>query len=97
MSEIPIKSDKKQSEKTIKSRHYPKKNYKKVAGHAVTSKSKDQEVKKSYKVVIRNLPYNDFNEEKFRKCLEKFINSLNISPECVQFLHFMEGKLRYVK
>lgn len=46
------------------------------------------------KIAIRELPSNNFNEDNFKECLNKFLETLHIDPESIDFLHFIEGKLR---
>ncbi len=50
--------------------------------------------RKSYKVMIRKLPFASFTENNFKECLQNVLTILNIKKEDVDFLHFMEGKLR---
>ena len=77
-----------------------KKANKTKSGKSASSRKKDKQktevTKKSYKVVIRRLPTKDFSIDTFRSCLDRVLAILQIPPDTVEILHFMEGKLRYV-
>jgi hypothetical protein len=80
------------AEKKGKPRSAPKRSYQK----AVSKNKKPTEVdsKKVYKIAIRELPSNNFNEDNFKECLNAFMEALHIPSDSIDFLHFMEGKLR---
>lgn len=63
------------------------------------SKKKDKEAKKEeikvYKIEIRKLPTNNFNEDNFKGCLSTALSLLAIKEEDVSVLHFMTGKIRF--
>lgn len=85
------KPDKKGPEKKGKPKSAPKRNYQKAVNK---NKPVNADSKKVYKIAIRELPSNGFTEDNFKECLKCFIEALQISPDSIDHLHFMEGKLR---
>lgn len=49
--------------------------------------------KKSYKLVFRKLPFQDFTLENFQKCISSVCDKLGCNPELLQIDHFIQGKL----
>jgi hypothetical protein len=84
--------EKKVLEKKGKPKAVPKRNYQKAVNK---NKPTEVETKKVYKIAIRELPSNNFNVVNFKDCLNTFIEALGLLPESIEFLHFMQGKLRY--
>ena len=87
----PISMDNKDGTKPKKSKSRTSK--------SVPSKRKERAKKeipkKSYKLTIRKLPTQEYNLETFQTCLDRVVGLLDIKPEHVDVLHFMEGKLRF--
>lgn len=78
-------SEKRSSEKTGKPKSVVKSNSKRTHQKAaIKSKPRDADAnKKVYKIAIRELPSNNFNEDNFKECLKTFIEGRYFLP-CVQ-------------
>ena len=83
---------KQQQQQVKKTNNNNKRNYQKVISK--NQKKQVNDSKKVYKIMIRDLPFNDFNQQKFQEYLLKFLEMIHISEDNVEFLHFIEGKLR---
>ena len=74
-SQPQSKPERKGSEKKGKpkgaSKSNAKRNYQKAANKS--KPTRDVDVKKVYKIAIRELPSNNFNEDNFKECLNTFL------------------------
>lgn len=69
---------------------------KKTGGNVHKKRNKPkEEVRKSYKLIIRKLPSAQYDINAFTTCLKQVLQSLSIKDEEVDVLHYMPGKLRY--
>ena len=92
---MDVGEGKSKSRNKYKGRSDKSKSDKAASGKAVKPKVVRPPMKKTYKVVIRKLPYENYSEDQFKECIAKLCVNLGIDGESVVAEHFVQGKLRY--
>lgn len=82
-------------EKFKKSRNNKKREKKSATTGSGEIDTKKNPLKKTFKIVVRKLPLDNYDTDTFQQDIVKLNEKLHLPSDTLHFEHFLQGKLRY--